>query len=173
MTEDKPRIGISQCFTNSIVRYDAKSQFNKNLIEDLSRFFELIPICPEVESGLDVPRSPVELVETNKELRVKGRDDKSLDISSLLKSYSKTKVLSLSHISGYVFKARSPSCGVGSTPIYNLNGVVKRYSNGIFVDVLLDHYPSMPVIDDAKIIDSKTLDKFIDSVKKYALGIKR
>lgn len=171
MSQLRPCIGISQCLTNSIVRYDAKTQFNKNLIDELSQYFDLIPICPEVECGLGVPRPPVELIETNEGVRVLGRDIKSLDVSDSLMRYSSTKVLSLAHLSGYVFKARSPSCGVGSTPVYDLAGSVKHYTNGIFVEALIKQYPAMPVIDDAEIIIKEKLMKFMDAVNCYVQPI--
>lgn len=171
MNENRPCIGISQCLTNSIVRYDAKTEFNKNLVDALSQHFELLAICPEVECGLGMPRPPVELVETDKEIKVLGRDNKSLDVSDSLISYSRTKILSLAHLSGYVFKARSPSCGVESTPVYSLDGSVKRYSNGIFVEALIKQYPAMPVIDDAEIIIEERLSKFMDAINCYAQTI--
>lgn len=167
MNENRPCIGISQCLTNSIVRYDAKTQFNKNLVNALLQHFELLPICPEVECGLGVPRAPVELIETDKEIKVVGRDNKSLDVSDSLMRYSDNKVLSLAHLSGYVFKARSPSCGVQSTPVFNLDGSIKRYSNGIFVAALIKQYPAIPVIDDSEIINKDKLSEFINAVNRY------
>ena len=99
------------------------------------------------------------------------RDNKSLDVSDSLISYSRTKVLSLAHLSGYVFKARSPSCGVESAPVYNLDGSVKRYSNGIFVEALIKQYPEIPVIDDAEIVIKERLSEFMDAVNCYAQTI--
>ena len=167
MSGNRPCIGISQCLTNSIVRYDAKSQFNATLSNNLSKHFTLVAMCPEVESGLSVPRPPVELVKISDTIRVLGRDNKLIDITDSLTDYSNKKVLSLSHLSGYIFKARSPSCGVATTPILNQKGVVESYSNGVFVDALLAQYPSMPVIDDVDILEKETLANFIYDVNIY------
>ena len=168
MNIEKACIGISQCLTNSIVRYDGKTQFNSKLIDELSKHFTLLAICPEVESGLSVPRPPIELVKIEDAIRVLGRDNKSIDVTDSLTDYSNKKVLSLSHLSGYIFKARSPSCGVATTPISNQEGTVESYSNGIFVDALLAQYPGMPVIDDADILKKETLVKFVDDVHCYS-----
>lgn len=170
MSRKKLCIGISQCLTNSIVRYDAKSQFNEKLIDELSLCFELVTICPEVECGLGVPRPAVELVETDDGVRIMGRDNKMLDVSDELISYSNSKVLSLAHLSGYVFKAHSPSCGVNSTPIFDSAKNIKRLSNGVFVDALLKQYPVLPVMDDGDIFKKEKLSDFINAVKKYAQG---
>ena len=168
MNIEKACIGISQCLTNSIVRYDGKTQFNSKLIDELSSHFTLLAICPEVESGLSVPRPPIELVKIEDSIRVFGRDNKSIDVTDSLTDYSNKKVLSLSHLSGYIFKARSPSCGVATTPIFNQEGEVEYFSNGIFVDVLLAQYSEMPVIDDTDIFKKEILESFIDDVNCYS-----
>lgn len=171
MKRIRPCIGISQCLTDSIVRYDAKTQFNKNLINELSRHFELVPICPEVECGLGVPRPPVELVETGKGIKVLGRDNKALDVSDSLMSYSANKILSLGHLSGYVFKTRSPSCGVSSTPVYNLNGDLDYYTKGIFTAALIKQYPGLPVIEDIEFRDNEQFESFVNSVLAYKQNV--
>jgi len=168
MTIEKACIGISQCLTNRIVRYDGKTQFNSKLIDELSSHFTLLAICPEVESGLSVPRPPIELVKIADSIRVLGRDNKSIEVTDSLTDYSNKKVLSISHLSGYIFKARSPSCGVATTPIFNQEGAVKYYSNGVFVDALLAEYPEMPVIDDADIFKNEILANFINDVNCYS-----
>ena len=167
MNVEKACIGISQCLTNSIVRYDGKTQFNSKLIDKLSTHFTLLAICPEIESGLSVPRPPIELVKIESSIRVLGRDNKLIDVTDSLTDYSNKKILSISHLSGYIFKARSPSCGVATTPIFNQEGVVEYFSNGIFVDELLAQYPEMPVIDDTDIFKNERLESFINEVNTY------
>ena len=55
-----------------------------------------------------------------------------------------------------------------SAPVYDLDGSVKRYSNGIFVEALIKQYPEMPTIDDAEIIIEERLSEFIAAVNCYA-----
>ncbi len=157
-------IGISQCLTNSTVRYDAKNKYNEALINKLSRYFELLAICPEVEAGLSVPRPPVELVKSEHGIKVKGRDDKTLDITDKLVNYSAKKVTTLTTLSGFVFKSYSPSCGLGNTPVYHLNTEVQAYDNGIFVQALLQQYPEMPVADDESLNNDTSIDAFVRAV---------
>jgi len=164
----KPTIGISQCLTDCFVRYDAKSQFNSDLINTLEQHFKLVPVCPEVECGMGVPRPPIQLVETEQGIRVIGRDDKQLDVTDKLNNYSNTKVQSLYNLSGYVFKTRSPSCGVNSTPVFSLQGEITKFANGVFVNALQKHYPQMPVIDDAEFADKTKLEQFILQAKEVS-----
>jgi len=168
MNKNNICIGISQCLTNSIVRYDAIKKYNKDLIAYLSQYFELVPICPEVECGLSVPRPVVELVNNDNGIKVIGCDDKMLDVTDKLIHYSKDKVKKLSNLSGYVFKSRSPSCGVGSTPVFNLNGKAQHTGNGIFVDALLNQYPDIPVIENDSLKSEVVKGAFVKAVIAYA-----
>lgn len=58
----KPRVGISSCLLGERVRYDGGHQRQAALIRALSRQVEWVPVCPEVEVGMGVPREPVRLV---------------------------------------------------------------------------------------------------------------
>lgn len=167
MTKQKPLLGISQCLTDCIVRYDGQPEYKPELIDRLQKHFDLLTVCPEVECGLAVPRPPVELVELKNNIYVIGRDNKQLDITDKLKNYSASKVQSLSELSGYIFKSRSPSCGLGSTTVFNARGEYVRLSNGIFADRLVTTYPMLPVIEDTELENQKILDEFIGKVKSY------
>ena len=163
----KPTIGISECLSESLVRYDGKSEYKPNLINVLKQSFNLLTVCPEVECGLGVPRPPVELVENADMIKVIGRDDASIDVSQKLKSYAKQKVSVLGDLSGYIFKARSPSCGLMSTPIFNSKKEIVRLSSGIFAEALVQTYPSLPVIENESLDNDKNLKIFIDTVNQY------
>ncbi len=167
MTKQKPLLGISQCLTDCIVRYDGQSEFQPVLVHELQKYFELLTVCPEVECGMGVPRPPIELVEFNQSIRVMGRDNKQLDVTDSLNNFSNTKMALLANLSGYIFKSRSPSCGLGSTVIFNSMGECVRLSNGIFADKFVATYPMLPVIEDTELENIKTLDKFIGKVKNY------
>ncbi len=167
MNNKNIRIGISQCLTNSIVRYDAKNKYNKDLIVYLSQYFELKPICPEVECGLSVPRPAVELINSDNSIKVIGRDDKTLDVTNKLVNYSKNKLQTLADLSGYVFKSRSPSCGIGSAPIFNSNRELPDYGNGVFVTALLSQYPKMPVAEGESLESETARNEFIQMVFAY------
>ena len=46
------RIGISSCLLGEKVRFDGGHKHDSLLTEVLGRFFEWVPVCPEVEIGL-------------------------------------------------------------------------------------------------------------------------
>ena len=72
MKKDKPLVGISQCLLGDAVRYDGQSKANKIVLEKLSDLFEFIPICPEVEAGLGIPRPPIQLTGSIEQPKLTG-----------------------------------------------------------------------------------------------------
>lgn len=52
----KVKIGISSCLLGEKVRYDAGLIVDPYIKKTLGQYFEWVPVCPEVEYGLPVPR---------------------------------------------------------------------------------------------------------------------
>ena len=59
---DRPiRLGISSCLLGHEVRYDGGHRSNQNILEAFGPVVEWVPVCPEVEIGLGIPRPPIRL----------------------------------------------------------------------------------------------------------------
>lgn len=103
----KEKVLISACLVGENCRYDGKNCLKKEILE-LARYYDLIPICPEVSGGLKTPRHPSEIVD-DKVMTIKGRDvtdnyhDGAYWASSIVRMY---------HIKLAIMKEKSPSCGV-------------------------------------------------------------
>jgi uncharacterized protein YbbK (DUF523 family) len=160
----KPLVGVSQCLLGDRVRYDGKSKADHIVLEKLSKLFQLVPICPEVEAGLGIPRPPVQLSGSIENPRLTGRDDSNLDVTDTMLEYSRQKSAQLEHLAGFIFKSRSPSCGLNSTPVYIDGECVTESSRGVFARAMLERFPMLPVIEDFELQDKTTLDAFIKRI---------
>ena len=160
----KPLVGVSQCLLGEAVRYDGQAKANRIILEQLSRIFEFLPVCPEVEAGLSIPRPPVRLTGSITNPRITGRDDPSLDVTEIMMTYCKSKPIELKQLAGYIFKSRSPSCGLNSTPVFINEECVTETSRGVFAREFCEHYPQLPVIEDNELEHEDRLEKFIQSV---------
>ena len=169
MTRPKPLVGISQCLLGDAVRYDGQSKANQIILEQLAPLFEFVPVCPEVEAGLSIPRPPVQLTGNIDNPRLIGRDDASLDITSIMQHYCQIKPVTLSQLSGFIFKSRSPSCGLNSTPVFIDGRCVTETGRGVFAQAMLSSYPDLPVIEDSALNNTSTKN-FIHKVKLFAAG---
>jgi len=85
----KPLLGVSQCLLGDAVRYDGQSKANQIILKQLAPLFQLVPVCPEVEAGLSIPRPAVQLTGSIENPRLIGRDDVSLDVTNTLSKYQK------------------------------------------------------------------------------------
>lgn len=170
MRNNKPLVGVSQCLLGDAVRYDGQSKANTIVQEQLNKIFKLVPVCPEVEAGLSVPRAPVQLTASIENPELTGRDDPSLDITDRMLAYCETRVTGLNHLSGFIFKSRSPSCGLNSTPVYIDGHCVTETGQGIFASYLCKAYPDLPVIEDTELEAKNQLGLFIQAVIKHHTG---
>jgi len=161
---NKPKIGVSRCLLGDAVRYDGHSKPCALVIDKLGEEFELIPICPEVEAGLSIPRPPVQLSDSIEHPRLIGRDDPSIDITELMQNYCQAKIPSLTELSGFIVKSRSPSCGLHSTPVFINGECITETSSGVFSKELTTSYPNLPIIDETQLDSSITLDHFISTI---------
>ena len=102
---EKENILISACLLGDKCRYDGKVLSNK--LNDLIKYYNLIPFCPEVSGGLSIPRDPSEII-NGKVISSKGRDVTSFFNRGafLALSICKEKKVSLA-----ILKEESPSCG--------------------------------------------------------------
>lgn len=105
----KEKILVSACLIGEICRYDKKDLKNSSVLK-LTKYYDLIPICPEISGGLKTPRRPSE-IQGDKVVTDKGRDvtDNYHD-----GAYWASQIVRMYHIRLAIMKEKSPSCGVHS-----------------------------------------------------------
>jgi uncharacterized protein YbbK (DUF523 family) len=164
MNNDKPRVGVSRCLLGDAVRYDGGTKTNRIVVQKLNRLFNLIAVCPEVEAGLPVPRPPVQLTGNISHPELIGRDNPAINITGIMQNYCSDKAAGLEYLDGFIFKSRSPSCGLNSTPVFQNDIRISDSGRGIFAKTLCEAYPELPVIEDIELDNTGMLEKFIHSV---------
>lgn len=101
---------VSHCFLGEPCRYDGRSRLDRQIIELHRAGHNLVPVCPEILGGLDVPRSPAELQPDGRVLTQDGQD-----VTEAYRAGAE-RALELARenrCTVAVLKARSPSCGSG------------------------------------------------------------
>ena len=81
-----------------------------------------------------------------------------------MQDYCNTKPAELKHLEGFIFKSRSPSCGLNSTPVFKNGECITETGRGVFAKKLCETYPDLAVIEDCDLENKKLLDKFIQSI---------
>ena len=166
--ESKIKVGVSSCLLGEKVRWNGDHKqdlFVKNL---LGQFFEWVPTCPEVEIGMGIPRETVQLTGDPGAPRMVGNTT-GTDWTSRMNRYSKKRSTELAtmNLCGYIFKSRSPSCGIARIPVTGKNGKTQKCGRGLFADSFMQHRALVPVEDEDRLHDSRIRENFITRVFAY------
>lgn len=156
-TGHRPRVGVSACLLGRAVRYDGDHKYSARVGEDLAAVFELVEHCPEVGIGLSVPRPPIRVVEIDGEERVRGVTEPERDYTEALRGYVRRLPANLQ---GFILKARSPSCGLGTTPRHDADGRETGVTDGAFASALRRRFPGLPLCNDSDLDDLRTAAAF-------------
>lgn len=122
---DKMKIGISACMHGAKVRYNAKGWDMLGYLKREKANFLWTPVCPEVMSGMGVPRPPIRLVGGNgfdfwnHEADVKNRHGRNVSNMMRAGALSCMETLDRAEVDAYIFMEGSPSCGVYRTTLKN------------------------------------------------------
>ena len=171
----KPRVGISRCLLGEDVRYDGTNRLS-SAVEKLTPFVQWIPVCPEVEVGMGVPREPIQLVRHNDGVRA-GHDlvlligiQSGEDWTERMEKWAKERVAALAagRISGFVLKARSPSCGPAGVLVHDALDTPTFSGRGLFAEALTTLMPGLPMIDEEALEDATTREQFVQTVRAFA-----
>jgi uncharacterized protein YbgA (DUF1722 family)/uncharacterized protein YbbK (DUF523 family) len=162
------RVGISTCLLGQEVRWDGGHKRQPFLTEVLAPYFEWVPVCPEVEIGMSIPREPVQLVRDQGELRMLGTRSRR-DWTEPMREFSARRVRALERLDlcGYVLKKDSPSCGMERVKVRDAKGMPKRDGRGLFAEALLRENPVLPVEEEGRLEDPVLRENWIERVFAY------
>ncbi len=160
------RVGISSCLLGKNVRWNGGHKLFPFLRDDLGHFVEWIPVCPEVEIDLPIPREPLHLLKTDNELHLIARKSKTDYTETMLQwSLSFLRKIESENLCGFVLKSLSPSCGTDRVKIYNSNGnLLRANGTGLFAKRLSETFPQLPIIDDGRINNGILREHFIQNI---------
>jgi uncharacterized protein YbgA (DUF1722 family)/uncharacterized protein YbbK (DUF523 family) len=167
------RVGVSSCLLGREVRFDGGHKRDAFLHDELGRFVEWVPVCPEVEVGMGIPRPMIRIVmpaggvdETDQRLveTASGRDH-----TRAMQRYAKRRVreLDAESLCGYVLKKDSPSCGMERVRVHGETGMPRRDGRGFFARALLDRNPLLPVEEEGRLHDPGLRELFVERLFAY------
>ncbi len=161
----KIRIGISACLLGKKVRYDGGHKQDRYITDTLGQFFDYVPVCPEVECGLSVPREPMHLADSVEDPRLVTVHT-GIDHTTGMKEWARDKLDELARqgLSGYIFKTKSPSSGMRGVKVYIGSAPPVHRGVGIFAAAFMRRFPLIPVEDEGRLHDPGLRENFIERV---------
>ena len=163
--EAKVRLGISTCLLGENVRYDGGHKRDRFIIETLGQFVEFVPVCPEVECGLTIPRESMHLAGDPDSPRLVTTRTK-IDHTERMVNWARKRVRELEkeNLCGFIFKSNSPSSGMERVKIYDEHGRVQKIGVGMFARAFMDYFPLLPAEEDGRLHDIRLRENFIERI---------
>ncbi|MEO3872094.1 DUF523 and DUF1722 domain-containing protein [Nonomuraea sp. B12E4] len=166
MEYGRPRLAVSSCLLGEPVRHNGGHCRSRFLTEALTPFVDWVAICPEMELGLGAPRETLRLERSPDGPRLMTRESRR-DLTAAMAELAAGRAGTL-QVDGYIFKAKSPSCGIRGIPLYAGDIAVDRRNRGLFADVVIRAHPLLPVEDDGRLHDAVLREAFVERVFAHA-----
>lgn len=163
--ERRIKLGISTCLLGENVRYDGGHKLDRFLTDTLGQYVEYVPVCPEVESGLPIPRESMHLEgdpQSPRLVTIRTHKDQTERVVKWAKK--RVKELENKDICGFIFKRNSPSSGMERVRVYNEKGMPVKKGRGIFARIFMEYLPLIPVEDEGRLHDPKLRENFIERI---------
>jgi len=162
---EKIKLGISACLLGENVRYDGGHRHDRLLTDTLGKYVQYVPVCPEVECGLGVPREPMRLVGDPESPRlVTNKTGRDFTEQMIRWARKRVRELEKENLCGFIFKSDSPSSGMERVKVYGEKGTAEKKGVGLFARVLMEHFPLLPVEEEGRLHDPLLRENFIERI---------
>ena len=151
-------MGVSSCLLGALVRFNGGHKRSGFLTDELGPYVDWVPYCPEIEIGLGTPREPIRLTADGRLVNRSGTADHTPAMAAL------PLPLPLA-VDGYVFKAKSPSCGIWGIPRYRDDGQASGATGpGLYAGRVMTRFPLLAVEDEGRLNDLGLREAFAERV---------
>ena len=143
---------VSACLLGHYCRYDGKTKRNEAIIKTLEEK-EIAPFCPEAPL-FGTPRERIDLIKQEDRVCAIIRDTQE-DVTDALIKQTRAFIKQHPKADTIILKSKSPSCALGSAPIYNSRGDIVGYGDGIAAATFKRHYKNSTIVDELTFIKQK------------------
>lgn len=162
-------LAISACLLGQSVRWDGSHKRDPFLTGVLEQFVTFVPMCPELELGLGVPRPPIRLQRRGDDVRLVDPKH-GLDHTDAMRKLARARVDAVGRdpdLCGWILKKDSPSCGLERVKVYDHNDVPSKTGTGTFAEVIKERLPLLPVEEEGRLHDARLRENFYERLFAY------
>lgn len=159
------KLGVSRCLMGDNVRYDGGHQLDRFIRDVLGKFVQFVPVCPEVECGLPIPREAMRLVGEPGNVRLLTQKS-GVDHTDRMVAWAEKRLVQLEaeNLCGFIFKSKSPSSGMERVKLYDAKGQSSLNGVGIFAGMFMKYFPLLPVEEEGRLNDVHLREEFIERI---------
>ena len=164
----KPIVVISKCIEFEPVRWNSQI-VSSDFVRIMKKYTNFLPVCPEVEIGLGVPRETLRIVKQNSELKL-VQPASGLDLTDKIKKFSAQFLNSLSAVDGFILKSKSPSSAYKDAKIYPSTEKVGAIGKGpgFFGNEVLMKFPHLAIEDEKRLLNLRVREHFLTKLYTFA-----
>ncbi len=162
----RPRVVVSKCLGFESCKYDGGMN-DSTAVDGLRPRVDFLPICPEVEIGLGVPRSPIDLVSSKPLPRLMDQESGE-DFTDRMTSFADSFLGSIEEVDGFILKSASPSCALRDAKIYTKQGRVIALGPGLFGNAVLKRFSHSALADEKELKYHSKRRRFLDRLFSLA-----
>jgi uncharacterized protein YbgA (DUF1722 family)/uncharacterized protein YbbK (DUF523 family) len=158
LASERPRVGVSSCLLGEPVRYNGGHKRCRFLTDDLGPHVDWVPYCPEMAIGLGAPRETLRLTGQGHLVSRSGAADHTAAVNRLPLPPG---------LDGYVFKARSPSCGLHGIPRFEAASggqPADHRGRGVFAQRFTARFPLLPAEEEGRLSDPVLREEFTERI---------
>jgi uncharacterized protein YbgA (DUF1722 family)/uncharacterized protein YbbK (DUF523 family) len=153
---ERPRLGVSSCLLGEEVRFNGGHKRYRFLTDELAPYVDWVPYCPEIEIGLGTPREAIRLTADGRLVNRSGTADHTAAMTALPLP---------AELDGYVFKAKSPSCGIRAIPRYREDGQAADHDGrGLYAERVMARDPQLAAEDEGRLNDPGLREAFTERI---------
>lgn len=162
---NKIRLGVSACLLGHPVRYDGGHKHDRYVTDILGAYAEYVPVCPEVECGLGIPRKSMHLEGDPENPRlITTRTRRDLTDQMVRWAAQRLEELKKDNLCGFIFKSNSPSCGMERLKIFNHKGMPQKKGVGLFAGLFMKTFPHLPVEEEGRLKNEVLRENFVERI---------
>ena len=158
----RPKVVVSKCLEFDHCRWNGL-KISSGVVRLLKSFADFIPVCPEMEIGLGVPREPIRIVRRDKALRL-IQAETNRDLTEEMINFSEKFLEEIGEVDGFILKERSPSCGMKNVRVYpgmGKVGAINSKNPGFFGKAALAKFPGVPIEDEGRLNNFTIREHFL------------
>lgn len=158
----RPQVVVSRCLEFDECRYNGL-KIGSPVIKAMQEYVDFLPVCPEVEIGLGIPREAIRLAEVDGSIRlIKSMSGE--DHTVAMQEFCEHYLHNLPVIHGFILKSRSPSCGIKEVKVYPGPGKVpSKHSSaaGFFSNRVLELFGDLAIEDEGRLTNLPIREHFL------------
>jgi uncharacterized protein YbgA (DUF1722 family)/uncharacterized protein YbbK (DUF523 family) len=160
-----PTVVVSKCLGFAECRWNGVT-IPDEFVRQLEPHVTYLPVCPEVEIGLGIPRDPIRVVLVNDEPHL-IQPTTGRDVTATMQAFAEAHFAGLKDIDGFILKGRSPSCGIKDVRRYRgteRGAASDNKGQGIFGDMVLDRYAHLPIEEEGRLTNFTIREHFLTAL---------